>query len=298
MTKTRQICADCDSLAKMAIANCGSCHAVSRETTRSPQSNHSASAILCTCSSRGEAATSYIHTPLARSVIVGYAGTATGGKGCTAIGVSFAAVSGTMDLQDVKVTGYDGAFEGDVYMQTLDAYGRTLDTYTWVDVPKDEAEPDSVTYYGWYDGENLIECVSVSPGSGYWVASDSSGYSIQSAGAVIANGASIALGAKGCTMVANPLPVSVDLQDIVVGGYEGAFEGDVYMQTLDPFGRTVDTYTWVDVPKDEAEPDSVTYYGWYDGENLIGDVVVQPGQGLWTASDSAAYSIVYPALTL
>ena len=203
-----------------------------------------------------------------------------------------------MDLQDVKVAGYEGAFEGYVYMQTLDPYGRTVDTYTWVDVPKDDTDPDSIAYYGWYDGENLIEGVTVTPGSGYWVGSDSTAYAIQSAGAVIANGASIALGSKGCTMVANPLPVSVDLQDIAVGGYEGAFDGYVYMQTLDPYGRTVDTYTWVDVPKDETDPDSVAYYGWYDGENLIKDVLVKPGQGLWTGSDSTAYSIVYPDLAL
>ncbi len=205
-----------------------------------------------------------------------------------------------MNLQDVKVTGYEGAFEGNVYMQTLDAYGRTIDTYTWADVPKDETDPDSVAYYGWYDDKlTLVEDVTVAPGTGYWVGSDSAAYAIQSAGAVIANGASISLGSKGCTMVANPLPVSVDLQDVVVGGYEGVFEGNVYMQTLDAYGRTIDTYTWADVPKDETDPDSVAYYGWYDGKlMLVEDVIVQPGQGLWTGSDSTAYSIVYPALTL
>ena len=232
------------------------------------------------------------------SDVVGYAATATGSTGCKAIGVSFAAVSGTMDLQDVKVTGYEGAFEGDVYMQTLDAYGRTLDTYTWVDVPKDEEDPDSVAFYGWYDGDDLIDGVQVTPGKGFWVASDSSEYGIQSAGKVIKTGASTTLGSSGCTMVANPLPVSIDLQDISVGGYEDAFEGDVYMQTLDAYGRTLDTYTWVDVPKDEEDPDSVAFYGWYDGDDLIEDVTIAPGAGLWTASDSSAYSIVFPTLDI
>ena len=225
-------------------------------------------------------------------------------EGFKAMGAPFAPVSDTMNLQDLKVTGYDASegFSGAFEIQLLDTIGRTSASYTWFDIPKDETDPDSVAFYGWYDGDfNLVEDVTVSPADGLWVSSDSESYKLQSSGSVIKTPTAKTLVAEGFVMVANPIPVDVDIQDITVGGYDtdGAFEGTVEIQFLDTIGCTSASYMWFDIPKDETDPDSVAFYGWYDGEfNLAEDVKVEIGGAVWTSSDSAAYSLVFPGATL
>ena len=232
------------------------------------------------------------------SDIVGYVGKETGDAGCTALGISFAAVSGTMDIQDISVAGYEGDFGGSVYMQVLTPYGYTQETYYWVDLAADPDDPDSVAFHGWYDDNDELVTKTINAGDGFWTASDSTDYKIQSAGAVIKSGVSIALGDAGCTMIANPLPVAVDIQDVSVGGYEGDFGGSVYMQTLTPYGYTAATYYWVDLAADPDDPDSVAFYGWYDDNDELVEKTIAIGEGLWTASDSTDYSIEFPALNL
>ena len=113
------------------------------------------------------------------SDVVGYTTTATLDSGNKAIGVSFNAVSGTLNLQDVKVVGYTGAFEGNVNMQTLDAFGYTDKTFFWVDLPKDEDDPDSEAFYGWYDENDELAEKDLAIGEGLWGFSDSSAYYVE-----------------------------------------------------------------------------------------------------------------------
>ena len=93
------------------------------------------------------------------------------------------------------------------------------------------------------------------------------------------------------------LPIGADtvkLNDIKVAGYdpEEGCEGDVYVQTLDNYGRTVDKYFWYDVPGD--------LYGWLDfnDEPIEDTVVIAPGESVYANSPNASYSIVFPAPTL
>lgn len=232
------------------------------------------------------------------SDVVGYLGKETGNEGCTALGISFAAVSGTMDIQDVSVTGYEGDFGGQVYMQTLTPNGYTSATYTWVDLSADPDDPDSEAFYGWYDENDEKVSKTINPGDGFWTASDDINYKIRSAGKVVTASVAIQLGDEGCTMIANPYPTSVNIQDVAVTGYEGDFGGQVYMQTLTPNGYTSATYTWVDLAADPDDPDSEAFYGWYDENDELVTKTIIAGEGLWTASDSADYSVVFPALNL
>ena len=58
-------------------------------------------------------------------------------------------------------------------------------------------------------------------------------------------------------------------------------------------------YNWIDIPADPEEPDSVAFYGWYDGEdNLVEGLNILAGTSLWTFSSSAAFSLVFPGVTL
>ena len=234
------------------------------------------------------------------SDVVGYAQAGTTANGFKAMSAtSFAGIGGTLDLQDITVAGYDSesGFEGDVYVETLDANGKATGIYSWVDVPKDEEDPDSVAFYGWYDGEELVENLTVTPGMGLWTHSDSAAYSLQSAGKVLSSSAAVSLTANGFALVGNPMPVAHDLQDLTVGGYdtESGFEGDVYVETLGPTGKATGIYSWVDVPKDDEDPDSVAFYGWYDGEELVENLTIAAGEALWCHSDSATYTLVFPS---
>ena len=196
------------------------------------------------------------------------------------------------------MTGYTGDFAGSVYMQTLQPNGKTDKTYFWADLAKDPEDPESVAYYGWYDEEDQLATKTINAGDGFWTASDSSEYKIQSAGKVLATSVAIALGGEGCIMIANPHPTTVDIQKVAVTGYDGDFGGSVYMQTLQPNGKTDKTYFWADLAKDPEDPESVAYYGWYDEEDKLVTKTIEVGEGFWTASDSTAYSIEFPALGL
>lgn len=221
--------------------------------------------------------------------IVGYATAKTQKNGLT-VGACFIPTTGKkIDLTDLKVAGYDAetGTEAELYVQTLDEFGRTVATYTYYDVPGE------VT--GWYDGnDNEVAkgAVTIQPGEGLWSMSTRDGMGIQSAGVVPFSDVAVILQKYGLS-VANPTPVPVDLTKIDISGYdaEAGSEADVYVQTLDEFGRTVATYTYYDVPGE--------LMGWFDGndnEVAAGDVVLQPGEGLWTMSAADGFMLVFPAV--
>ena len=222
-----------------------------------------------------------------RPSVVGYQSAELQENGLTA-GACFVPVSGsTFDLTELKVTGYDESTEGDVYIQTLDDLGRTVATYYYYDVPGE--------YLGWFDGEDKqVEegDVTFQAGEGLWTFSSSEGLGLQSAGQVPTSSVTVLLQENGLS-IANPTPVDVDLTATSIGGYEESTEGDVYVQTLDDLGRTVATYYYYDVPGE--------YIGWFDGEdNAVaeGDVVLKPGEGIWTFSSDDGFTFVFPGVTL
>ena len=203
-------------------------------------------------------------------------------------GACFVPVTGsTFDLTDLKVTGYDEATEGDVQIQTLDEYGRTVANYTYYDVPGELT--------GWLDSDdNEVEVgdVTFQAGEGLWSYSLDDGFGLQSAGMVPTTPVAVTLQQYGLS-VANPTPVDVDLTQITVGGYEEATEGDVQVQTLDEYGRTVANYTYYDVPGELT--------GWLDADDNeveVGDVVVKPGEGLWTYSLDDGFTFIFPGVNL
>ena len=236
--------------------------------------------------------------------VVGYSSVQTGNGGSKALGASFAAVADEMNLQDLKVTGYahEDGFDGELNIQFLDGLGRMTDLYNWIDIPADPEDEESVAFFGWYDGEdNLVDDVIINPGDGLWVFSSSDAFGLQSAGQVIKTPTAVTLKTDGSTMVANPIPVNVNLQEVSVSGYdhEAGFEGSINVQFLDGLGRMTDLYNWIDIPADPEDEESVAFFGWYDGEdNLVEDVMVNAGTALWTYSDSNAYSLVFPGVTL
>ena len=108
------------------------------------------------------------------SLLVGYAqsGLKTGFTMATpqffGIGASTA-----IDLQSLKPIG-DNASDN-ISIQTLDAYGRSVDYYIWCDW----AGPDS-DQEAWSDGSgDIIEGVTFTPGQGLWVQGSAAGQYIR-----------------------------------------------------------------------------------------------------------------------
>ena len=207
------------------------------------------------------------------------------------VGACFVPISGkTIDLTELKVTGYDTPLKGSVEIQTLNEYGSTKAQYYYYDLP-------TIGALGWFDKDDnkvVKGDVAIQPGEGLWCISPSAGIGIQATGVVPMSDVAIALPAKGGLSVVNPSPVSVDLTKISVSGYDAAtgVKGKVEVQVLDEIGRTKAQYYYYDLP-------TAKILGWFDkDDNEVeeGAVVLKPGVGLWAMSQIEGLSLVFPAV--
>ena len=189
-----------------------------------------------------------------------------------------------MDLQSIIPTGDDTS--DNVFIQTLDAYGRTVDSYGWINWAGDNGDVEA-----WVDDNyEIISDVSFSPGQGLWVMTNSDeSQGVQSAGRVGTDDVSVALRFGG-TLTGNPYPTSVDLQDIIPTGDDTS--DNVFIQTLDAYGRTVDSYGWINWAGDNGDQEA-----WVnDNYEIVTGVSFDAGAGLWIMTNSdAEQSIRFPA---
>ena len=225
--------------------------------------------------------------------VVGYAGTALrfGSKGA---GSCFVPVSGeaVINLQDLKVTGYEGDCYGSVSMQELDAYGRSIDGRKWYWY---DAKDDG--YYGWYnDAEECPTDITFAPGEGLYVDAPDATYSLQSSGQVPTFDIAVQL-RFGSKHAVNPTPVTININDAVngvwVSGYEGDSYGVVSMQKLDEYGRSIDGEKWYWY---DAEGDG--YYGWYNDAEETPVVNIAPGESVYVDAPDTTYFINFPGVAL
>lgn len=223
------------------------------------------------------------------SFLVGYAQSQTRDAGVSFVTPQFLDVSETsMPLQSIIPVGEnaDGA-----NLQTLDASGRTLTSYTWADGYADDGT-DRWDLTGWADERGyLVEGVAFEPGDGLALFGNGSG--VQTAGKVGGEDVAIVTRSAGVTCVGNPFPVSVDLQDLHMTG-ESADGAN--LQTLDASGRTLTSYTWADGYADDGT-DRWDLTGWADERGyLVDGITFSPGEGIVIFGNGA--TITFPAPTL
>lgn len=171
-----------------------------------------------------------------------------------------------------------------VSIQTLDPAGYTVDSYAWTD-----AGGESWDQIGWVDDENnIVEDISFEPGQALWVQGASTTKGLQTAGKVGTADVAIRLRFGG-TLAGNPFPTSITIGDLLPTG-EDTYN-NVSIQTLDAAGYTVDSYAWTD-----AGGESWDQVGWVDDENnIVTNIVIEAGQGLWIQGSSDAQYITFPA---
>ena len=183
---------------------------------------------------------------------------------------------GNIALESLQASGDEAS--DNVVLSTVDEYGAPIDNYSWNDWA---AETPC-----WVDDEYTpVEGVKIAAGQAFWTSGSKAEQAIISAGEVAMNDAVVAL-KFGYTLVGNPFPVSIDLQDIVVGGDEAS--DNVTMATIDEYGAPIDTYSWNDWAADNP--------CWVDDEySPIEGVSIAPGQGLWTSGSNDSQFIRFPA---
>ena len=171
-----------------------------------------------------------------------------------------------------------------VVVQTLDAFGYTSTSYTWTD-----AGGEGWDTIGWVDDENnIVTDVTFAPGAALWISGSSTSQSLQSAGKVGTSDVAIQL-RNGGTSAGNPFPVNITVGDLVPSG-EDTYN-NVAIAFLDAFGYTSTSYTWTD-----AGGEGWDTIGWVDDENnIVTDVSIPAGQGLWISGSSDAQYLTFPA---
>ena len=179
-------------------------------------------------------------------------------------------------LDALTASGTDAS--DNVVLSTVDEYGTAVDSYSWNDWALSSA--------CWInDSYEKIEGVTVVPGMAFWTSGSDASQVIQSAGEVGTSDVVVNL-RFGYTLVGNPFPVDVALQDIVAGGDEAS--DNVTMSTIDEYGTAIDTYSWNDWALDSA--------CWInDSYEKIEGVSIAPGVGLWTSGSNSSQYIRIPA---
>ena len=198
-------------------------------------------------------------------------------SGYSLVTAQFSGVGGTsLSLDGLVAVGDDTS--DNVALSTVDEFGAPIATYTWNDWAA--ATPCWVN-----DSYEPIEAVTVSAGQAFWTGGSSDSQAIQSAGEVGLADVVVNL-RSGYTLIGNPFPVSIALQDIVAGGDDAA--DNVSLSTIDEFGAPTATYTWNDWAA--AEPCWVD-----DSYEPVTGVTFAPGEGLWTGASSDSQYVRFPA---
>lgn len=173
-----------------------------------------------------------------------------------------------------------------INLQTLDAYGRTVGSYLWIDYAGDEGDQEA-----WVDPDTyeIVEGVSFAAGSGVWVTGTTSEQAIQTSGKVGTSDVSVSLKFGG-TVTGNPFPTTVNLQEILPTGDD--LSDNINIQTLDAYGRTVDSYLWIDYAGDEGDQEA-----WVDPDTyeIVEGVEFTGGAGLWITGTDEGQSVRFPA---
>ena len=214
-------------------------------------------------------------------------------NGCTGLVPQFAGVAsadGSFDLQTITCS--DNSSDS-VLFSVLNDIGIGGDIYLWVNWydPDEDGETESC----WVDGNyEKVTDYTLQPGEALWVQADSTDQLFQSAGRVNTSDVSVQL-RFGSTLTGNPLPVTLDLQDITCSDN---CSDSVLFSILNNTGLGGDIYLWIDYYENPETGETESC--WVDGDTYekVNGFNVTPGMGLWVQADHSDQYITFPGVEL
>ncbi len=199
---------------------------------------------------------------------------------------TFDAVDGTgaVALQDIAISGENLTDSVD-NLQILDEGGATTATYFYMSTGLTGFATD-----GWVDVDSWALADSTVPfGAGVLLDTANADVTVTFAGQVSTTDSEIT-SVAGFNFTGNNSPVSINIQDITVGG-ENVTDSVDNIQILDEGGATIATYFYMTTGLTGFAAD-----GWVDVDSwALADVTLQPGQGVLVDTASASVKIVIPA---
>lgn len=216
------------------------------------------------------------------------------------VGVQFQNIGaeGTLSLQDIKVDGYSE--EGVDWIKIYDPATSLYETvYYYGEAMEGVYADDSyetLVGTGWGDTDQIVVDIDIPAGTGVWTQSETGGTLIVAGEVTSENTVSVPVNTM--TLVANPLPMAVSVQDIKVDGYSE--EGADWIKIYDPETSLYETiYYYGEAMEGVYADDSYETLvgpGWGDTDQIVVDRTIEVGQGFWTQAENGGI-LVFPAVS-
>ena len=238
------------------------------------------------------------------SNIVGYEKITVPANKMDIVAVQFQSVgTNVVDIQSITVEGYSeyGADWIKIYDPTTSRYltarywGEDADGGIY---DPDDEEFENPLGAGWGDVDQIAIDATLDAGQGVWTQAETGGKLVVS-GEVSTNNW-VAVPANKMTLVGNPLPMEVSLQDITVEGY-GQYGAD-WIKIYDPAtSRYVIARYWGEdadggiYDPDDEEFENPLGAGWGDVDQIAITATIKVGQGFWTQAEQGG-KLIFPAI--
>ena len=211
-------------------------------------------------------------------------------------------VAGAVNIQEI-VPGGDFATDGGDWIKVYNPVTHLYTTAYYFGEDADGIFDPTDTEYenslgaGWGDGEQFKLDFDIAVGKGFWSQAVAGG-SITVAGQV-ASSSTITLNSNEMDLFANPLPMAVNIQDVIPGG-NFATDGGDWIKVYNPATHLYTTAYYFGEDADGIFDPTDTEYenslgaGWGDGEQFKLDFEIAGGQGFWAQAVEGG-TLAFPA---
>ena len=215
------------------------------------------------------------------------------------VGIQFQTVgtNGVINIQDITTEGWDGY--GSDWLKVYNPNTSRYTTAYYVSEDMGGVYTDD-TYEtslgaGWADDAQIVLDMTIEAGQAVWTQSEAGGKFVV-AGEVTATN-KVTVPVNKMTLVANPLPMAVDIQDITTEGWDGY--GSDWIKIYDPDTSRYTTVYYVSEDMGGVYTDD-TYEtslgaGWGDDAQIAVDTRIEVGQGFWVQSEAGG-KLVFPTI--
>ena len=219
------------------------------------------------------------------------------------VGIQFQNVGGdgSLSLQSITTEGY-----GDWGDDWIKVYDPATSRYTtarfygtdaggvYLDDSYDET---TKLASGWGDTDQIVVDMTLDVGQGVWTQAEAGGKLVVAGEVAATNKVSVPV--NSMTLVANPLPVSVNIQSITTEGY-GDW-GDDWIKVYDPATSRYTTARYYGTDAggvyldDSYDETTKLASGWGDTDQIVVSLNIEAGQGFWTQAENGGM-LIFPAI--